>query len=281
MKINNKKELPQSFDLKKYDDLETMSDKDLFRQLYWRSEDLRNNHADVPDYGLQFGAKYPMFDTLGDPFGEMLEERWFIEKQKEYSSKNKPKLLSLSYGEGIRPVDRFLVSLISEMNADAGYFKDRPIIIDKETGHELIEQDNGMFWAVMREPVNLLNDAIDNVAITIDLNNRDEILIDTFSKLLPLWRRELNIPEPNKPVSGGWESIRKKIIEYKIIPMIDLLSWERTTKNRISLGVLAVALFPDGEKDSIMIAQTVKPFLDKLMTYDSLEKIRKELSKDN
>ncbi|WP_254797826.1 DUF6387 family protein [Enterobacter sp. JMULE2] len=258
-----------------------MSDKDLFRQLYWRSEDLRSNHVDVPDYGLQFGAKYPMIDTLGDPFGEMLEEQWFIEKQKEYSSKNKPKLLSLSYGEGIRPVDRFLVSLINEMNADAGYFKDRPIIIDKETGHELIEQDNGMFWAVMREPVNLLNDAIDNVAITIDLDNRDEILIDTFSKLLPLWRRELNIPEPSKPVTGGWESIRKKIIEYKIIPMIDLLSWERTTKNRISLGVLAVALFPDGEKDSIMIAQTVKPFLDKLMTYDSLEKIRKELSKDN
>lgn len=278
MKVNNKKDLPKSFDLSKYDDLDIMSDKDLFRQLYWRSEDLKTKNSDVVDYGLQFASNYPLFSTLGDPFSEIPEDEWFLEKKEEYSKKDKPQLLSLSYGDGIKPVDRFLISLLSEMNADAGYLKDSPIIIDKEAGNKLIEQDNGMFWAVMREPVNLLNDAIDHVAISIDLDNRDDLLIDSFSKLLPLWRRELKIPEPCKPISGGWDSIRKKIIEYKIIPMIDLLSWEKSTENRISLGVLAVALFPDGEKDSIMIAQTVRPFLDKLMSYDSLEKIRKELS---
>ena len=35
-KINSKRDLPKSFSLEKYDDLENMSDKDLFRQLYWR-----------------------------------------------------------------------------------------------------------------------------------------------------------------------------------------------------------------------------------------------------
>ena len=37
-KINSKRDLPKSFSLEKYDDLENMSDKDLFRQLYWRCD---------------------------------------------------------------------------------------------------------------------------------------------------------------------------------------------------------------------------------------------------
>lgn len=279
-RISSKSDLPKEFKLEKYTNLSSMSDKDLFRQLYWRCEDLRTRNIEFPDYGLSYGSNYPLFETVGDPFGEIQESDWFIEKQNEYEAKTKPKLLSLSYGEGIRPVDRFFVSLISEMESESGYFKGKPIIIDNETGNDLINQDNGMFWAVMREPINLINKSVDDVAITINLEHRDSLLIESFSKLLPLWRKELNIPEPKKPISGEWESIRKKIIEYKIIPMIDLLSWEVSSGCKISLGVLAVALFPDGEKDSIMIAQTVKPFLDKLMSYDSLEKIRKELSNE-
>ncbi|MEI7266989.1 DUF6387 family protein [Pectobacterium versatile] len=277
-RINSKRDLPKSFDLNKYDDLEDMSDKDLFRQLYWRSEDLRVKNRENPDYGLQFGSKYPLFDTIGDPFGELIGEEWFVKKQEEYSKKDKPAILSLSYGEGIRPIDRFFVNLISKSNAESGYFKGKPIIIDEDGIHELIEQDNGMFWAVMREPINLLDGSIDGVAVTIDLNNRDDFLIELFSSLLPIWRRELNIPEPEKPVTGGWESIRRKIIEYKIIPLIDLLSWADSTDSKISLGVLAVSLFPYGEKSEFIIAQTIKPFLEKLMRYDSLDKIRKELS---
>ncbi|HCB7180807.1 TPA: hypothetical protein M2A19_004400, partial [Escherichia coli] len=66
-----------------------------------------------------------------------------------------------------------------------------------------------------------------------------------------------------------------------IIPLIDLLSWELSTDRKISLGVLAVSLYPDGEKDTFAIAQTVKPFLEKIMRSDSLEKIRKMLSNEN
>lgn len=278
-KINSKRDLPKSFDLKKYDELENMSDKDLFRQLYWRSEDLDVTYTDFPDYGLHCGSNYPLHNNIGDPFGEMKESDSFIEKQNEYRRKDKPKILTLSYGDGIRPVDRLLLNFIGEMEAEDGYLKGKSIIIDNDYANDLIERDNGMFWAVMREPVNLLNSAIDGVAVTIDLNNRDDVLIESLSMLLPLWRKELNIEEPPKPVSGGWDSVRKKILEYKIIPMIDLLSWANSTGSKISLGVLAVALFPDGDKDTFMIAQTVKPYLDKLIKINSLEKLRKELSK--
>ena len=68
-KINSKRDLPKSFSLEKYDDLENMSDKDLFRQLYWRCDDLTIKNTDCPDYGLQYGAKYPLNNNFGDPFG--------------------------------------------------------------------------------------------------------------------------------------------------------------------------------------------------------------------
>jgi hypothetical protein len=279
-KINSKKELPKSFDLKKYFSLESMSDKDLFRQLYWRSEDLDKIDTEIPDFGLQVASEYPINNNLGDPFGEIKESEWFLEKQKEYECKSQPDLINMSYGDGITPLSRLNVSLINTLKSENGYWKGKPIIANDEMIRDLFSEDNGMFWAVMREPVNLLTDSLDNLMVTIDLNNRDEVLIEALSNLLPLWRNELKIPEPSKPVAGGWGSIRRKILEYKIIPLIDLLSWANSTKSKISNGVLSVALFPDGEKDSFIIAQTINPFLEKLMAIDSLDKIRKELSKE-
>ena len=247
-KVNSKKDLPKSFDLGKYDCLENLSDKDLFRQLYWRQDDLTMKHSEMPEYGFMFGAEYPLHNNYGDPFGELKEDDWFCDK----------------------------------LTAERGYWKDKPIIIDNEMVGSLISEDNGMFWAVMREPVNLLSDTLDNMLVSVDLlHNRDDELIEAFTKLLPKWRSELSIVEPDKPIAGSWESIRRKIIDYKIIPLIDLLSWELSTDRKISLGVLAVSLYPDGEKDTFAIAQTVKPFLEKIMRSDSLEKIRKMISNEN
>lgn len=277
-KINSKRDLPKSFDLKKYDELESMSDKDLFRQLYWRSEDLDVTHTDFPDYGLHCGSNYPLHNNIGDPFGEIKESKEFSEKQREYEYKTKPDLIKMSYDEGVKPLMRFDLSFINKLSSETGYWQGKPLVVDDDMVGDLFMEDNGMFWAVMREPVNLLNDTLEDAIISIDLNNRDDVLIDSLTKLLPLWRNELNKPEPQKPVSGTWDSIRRKIIDYKIIPMIDLLSWSKSNESKISLGVLAVALFPDGEKDTIIIAQTIKPFLEKLMKIDSLEKIKKELS---
>ena len=280
-KINSKKDLPKSFNLENYDALELLSDKDLFRQLYWRGADLEFSNDEYPEVGMEGGAAYPKQNNLGDPFKEIKPSASFIEKQEEYKKRSKPDLLKLSYGDGIKPLMRFELSLLGKMKAKDGYFKGKPIAVDESDLGDLFNEDNGQFWAGMREPVNLLSDSMEHIMITVDVRDcRDSDLIESFKELLPLWRAELNYPEPPKPVSGGWESIRRKILDYKIIPLIDLLSWERGTNSKISLGVLNVALFPNGEKDAFIIAQTIKPFLDKIITYDSLDKIRKEISKD-
>lgn len=280
-RINSKKDLPKSFNLESYDALESLSDKDLFRQLYWRAADLEFPNDEHPEFGMNVGAAYPMENSLSDPFKEIKPSAEYIERQAEYKNRSRPDLLKLSYGNGIKPVMRFELSLLGKIEAKDGYFKGKPIAVDESDLGDLFNEDNGQFWAGMREPVNLLSDLMEHVMITVDIRDcRDSDLIDSFKELLPLWRAELNYPEPPKPVSGGWESIRRKILDYKIIPLIDLLYWERSTNSKISLGVLNVALFPNGEKDAFIIAQTIKPFLDKIITYDSLDKILREISKE-
>ena len=80
------------------------------------------------------------------------------------------------------------------------------------------------------------------------------------------------------PINNSWDVVRKKIIEYRVLPYIDLMIWANINNFSIPHGVMAVALFPHGDRDNFMIIQTIKPFIDKLMTYESLEKLRREIS---
>ncbi|MGP9437433.1 DUF6387 family protein, partial [Ewingella sp. AOP8-B2-18] len=80
-------------------------------------------------------------------------------------------------------------------------------------------------------------------------------------------------------LNNAWSVIRRKIVEYRVLPYMDLISWAIENEAVITHGVLAVSLFPDGEKDGFAIAQTIKPFVEKLVADGSLEKIRREISK--
>lgn len=42
---------------------------------------------------------------------------------------------------------------------------------------------------------------------------------------------------------------------------------------------MCVALFPYGERDIFSITQTIKPFIENLMTPESLEKLKQKISK--
>lgn len=286
MRIKNKNNLPKEFNLKNYDSLHLLSDRDLFRQLYWRSDDLdfdtEKKLTDCPEYGIINGQAYPMNNSLGDTFNEFREDNdvFFLKKEKEYRKKEKLKILNMSYLDGIKPLTRFDILFLNKLNASDGYCKDKPIALDEKHIKKLLDKDDGSFWSVMREPINKINDLEEQVMISLDLNCRDESLIENITKLLPIWRKELNLLEPKKPISGDWNSVRKKILEYKIIPLIDLKSWAKATGNSITNGVLTVSLFPDGEKDSIVFSQTIIPFLNNILCFQSLDKLKKEIIKN-
>ncbi|WP_260833688.1 DUF6387 family protein [Yersinia wautersii] len=112
----------------------------------------------------------------------------------------------------------------------------------------------------------------------MDLELDDKLIIDSLSRLIPEWRKEMGVLVSEEPVNSSWAVSRAKILDYKIIPLFDLLAWSEKTNNSITNGVLAVTLFPDGEYDSINIAQTIKPFLDKIFNFSSTEKFKREIS---
>ena len=78
-----------------------------------------------------------------------------------------------------------------------------------------------------------------------------EILAD-LAELLPKWRKQLNQPEPNKKrdeTTGrkrqSEDSVIKRVIEYRIIPMLDLMIWAKINDFKYTDEQLSRALYPD------------------------------------
>ncbi|MBD8153334.1 DUF6387 family protein [Pantoea agglomerans] len=287
MRIRSKRDLPKEFDLSKYEGLESMSDKDIFRQLYWRMDWKDGDFDDeLATYNMEHGKNLPLFDH--DPFEEIKNElpSAYYEQHKEsedfkkrymdhYKDKKK-----LSAGYGVSVLSRMEVMYLSQESDHKGRRKGKPFCIPDVEVREMLKDDpanHGLMMSHASEPVNVIIDGI-NLYASIDLSVPDEILLGDFKKLLPKWREELGIEAEEIKVTNSWAVIKKKIIEYNVLPYIDLFIWSRIKGVSIPGGVLAVSLFPDGDKEQFAIAQTIKPFIERLMTEESLEKIKREIS---
>jgi hypothetical protein len=121
----------------------------------------------------------------------------------------------------------------------------------------------------------LLTNASDGtVSVVIDLkeHTNKEIIAD-FEKLLPEWRKSLELPEPTD-IKYAKVSDFEKIVPYRIIPLLDLLIWGKRHNKRIPHRVIAVKLFPLGEKGETELKQTILVHMNKLLS-DKFKKIIK------
>lgn len=287
-RIRSKRDLPNEFDLKKYEGIELLSDKDLFRQIYWRIDWKEENWSEeLATYFLEHGCKLPISDH--DPFREIKIEpddayyeqfkggKEFVERYHSHG-KNK-KRLSVGYGIGL--LTRMEVMHYSQGFDANGDRKGKPFFLPDDEAKELLEDDpanHGKLVSYLSDPVSLIME--NAFHISLDLTVPDEILLSDMKKLLPKWRQELGVEAEEIQINNSWAVIRKKIIEYNVLPYIDLYLWSHVMGVSIPGGVLAVSLFPDGDKEQFAIAQTIRPFIERLMTYESLEKLRREISKE-
>lgn len=291
-RINSKKDLPKEFNLEKYEVLSTLSDKDLFRQIHRRKypfvESLESNwDSGLSTYYLEHGGNLPIQYDCEDPFDEhdieMPEEYYNFNGGKDFHDKyqkNIDKSNRLSYGYGISGLRRYTVMCLAEENDEFGDRKGKPLIISEDETTEILcsgDENHGLLMARLTDSINMISNH--ELYLEVDLNTPDEILIDDFKRLLPIWRKELGVNSVEIGMSSSWDVVKKKIVEYQVLAYIDLTIWANVNKLIIPHGVMAVALFPDGERDSYAIPQTVKPFVEKLMAYESIEKIRREISK--
>lgn len=105
------------------------------------------------------------------------------------------------------------------------------------------------------------------VEAAIDLDgSTDAEILEELRELLPMWRKQLNLPEPAKNECGvvGPSTI-KRMIEYRVIPMLDLMIWAKINGFEYSAEQLSRVLYPDVIVSAKHVNDTRKPFAMKFM----------------
>ncbi|MEH4811251.1 DUF6387 family protein, partial [Klebsiella pneumoniae] len=90
----------------------------------------------------------------------------------------------------------------------------------------------------------------DTVMVEIDLaNGTDEEIAESLKAALPQWRKVRGIePDATEAIRFGYGTI-KKIINYRLIPLIDILVWSNLHQVRVSEDRLSRLLYTDDDNE--------------------------------
>lgn len=255
MRINKKSDLPKWFDIKNYNSLNSLSDIQLFEQIKHR-------------YILLSCVEYHSLEDIESSLSDGVVEVTSVKMdyfQQAYEDMFNITGNVLSHRGGVDALTIYDVSgFITEV---------------EKFNNKINMDDHIIIMMKQMKSINLIiNDERHRIFANIDLSWPDEMLLKDIELLLPIWRSELGISVENEPINTSWDVLRRKVIDYALIPMVDLVIWEKKTGNKITNGVLAVTLFPEGDYDSTQIAQTVKRYLENLFNYFSIEKLKRDFS---
>ncbi|WP_225085171.1 DUF6387 family protein [Pectobacterium colocasium] len=108
--------------------------------------------------------------------------------------------------------------------------------------------------------------------IEIDLSEASsDDIVEHLKTLVPQWKKQMNASEPpEKDYRFGHKTFRK-ILDYKIIPLMDLIYWEEVNDVKIPYSLLAPALHPDKRyaRGSEQIKATDYPLAANFLNDDS------------
>jgi len=85
-----------------------------------------------------------------------------------------------------------------------------------------------------------------------------EEIINHLKVMVPEWKEQLQAPDPLARDFRFGVSNLKKILDYNIIPIMDLLFWAQGEEVRIGVPQLTSFLYPDEFKDCIRDVEKVK-----------------------
>lgn len=97
----------------------------------------------------------------------------------------------------------------------------------------------------------------------------DDEVIEHIKRMLPQWRKDYGVGEPAIGSFRFGLSTVKKVINLRVIPMLDLLLWAKRNDAKISYEQFSRLLYPnDSEviRGGSQIKDTDKPFADKVLT---------------
>ena len=125
------------------------------------------------------------------------------------------------------------------------------------------------------------------VMFEIDLaSGTDEEIAESLKTALPQWRKVKGIDEnPLESVRFGYGTI-KKLISYRVIPMLDILVWAAVKKIRVSDDRLSRLLYTDNDEESEVrlpnqIKDTDRPLALKACTIAFIRQFNHFINKNN
>lgn len=247
--IKSKKDI-HWFNLSNYEFLKTLTKQELETQLTLHLE-----YLEYTDKKLNEGIRIEKYIT---------EVRERMSKQWEVIFNGKPNIISEPPLDTEKnPNDLWHSNAISGQSVYRADFNAR--LLNSEKLAPLVK---GAFFEninlFLREHTHLKELEPDIVTVEINLKDHtDREIVSEVILLLKAWREQLNIPEP-KNIKFQRANHHKNIVEYKIIPLIDLKRWELISGNKLEDGIIMAALFPDNY--NLDYKRTIKPFYKNIIS---------------
>jgi len=277
-KIKTIHELPDWFNLSRYDKIAELSEYELAEELSLRNEineqtnteEQKRMFYDIEDYALT--ARYPQR-------GKQDFLTWKLKFRSFQTIFRKGSYSSMAFSEDFIRNEGFSLPPKIKEEADAYSLKmftlwttSKLASLDSYTinSTELNEymsiinhsEDQGIFRPNLPADCDIrLDDLSDKnrsskVHLTVDLEATDEHICNEFRRVLPILRAHSGTSEPTKKPS---ETNLKKIVQQRIIPYLDLHLWSQLYDHKITDSVMAMALFPDGRMGEQKIKDTIRP----------------------
>lgn len=266
------------FDLNNYNFINKLTLSEFIQELEWREFLYRNVNEDSLFFGDEYEIKYQRIFS-GDPNLEIPnEEEKEISEFIESVNAQGPTLRNM-YGElpkipsslGVSPITFTELSMYGYSAIDQGFFK-------RDEEYFYIKPE-----AMLASVTGNLKECFTNmVLLSVNLDDAtDEEILVSMRKLLPLWRKQLELPENAyvAPKKIGLKTLQK-LITNRVLPILDLLIWERRFEKVVTNPMIGVLVFNDDPKDTQAIKESIKPFALEAMTEEYTRLLRLYMNKD-
>lgn len=142
-------------------------------------------------------------------------------------------------------------------------FDDSPIIspIMSQKNYRNFKATNPFFDVL---PQNL-DDYLKMPNIYINLDFSDDAIIEEFKSQL------VNLRKNHKPIYSKSTSYINKLINYRILQVMDLVMWQAITNHHIEYETLTLFLYPKGKYSGKQLKETIIPKAKKLLDSKSNE----------
>ncbi|MFW3764578.1 DUF6387 family protein [Klebsiella pneumoniae] len=254
MRISNKKDLPSWFALEKYNVFSSMNDYDFINQIIFRV----HGALDDLDNDLSYFNEVVKVASNEE---EILEEQY--RKDYGFDELTGPYQM-IAEDIGVTPLSATDVCYMQNIihHNEIVPFDDTSIYFRAFNTH---------FDAAVRyhRP--------ESVHAVINLNHSDGVILTSFKRLLPIWRKQLCLEmDLDSGIKTAWPVNRNKIISYQAFAFYDLIRWQYISGNQITNSVVAAALYPNGEYGETAIIQTIKKYIEKIFSINYTDELLAE-----